>query len=220
MIKKIKELFINKIDLINIILSIAVTIFYAIFNRSILVFILYFLSVLYLFILVLLKKYKKLSVHLSTIVPYLLIVAIMNNCLYTFLESNSLQFWICIIISLILTFIICRICMKNVSVGKCIIVLIICIFIVDGDIMYANIVLDNQKETIIETEIKEKTESAQRMGTDYCLYFDIKDYNGKNYIDCGNSVSKKLYEKIEVGDKINIVIRKGFFDMAYYYIEW
>lgn len=164
--------------------------------------------------MLLIKKYKKININI-----YILIVPLLNFYAYNSLYNREKLLLLAVIISIISPIIVCKIFFNHISILKYITIFFMCFIFIIGNTMYMNNVLDNKKEIIMQTEIKEKIVGGSGIIRDYDLYFDIKNYNGKSYIDCYCSVSEKLYDSVKIGDKISIVIKRGFFNIPYYYIK-
>lgn len=81
----------------------------------------------------------------------------------------------------------------------------------------ANCTYDNSKPEIFETEVLEKSISkGRRRSTTY--YVKIAPW-GHHMDQEKVSISRAQYDELEVGDKIKIDLKKGLFNIPWYYIE-
>ncbi len=80
----------------------------------------------------------------------------------------------------------------------------------------ANCTYDYSKPTIYESEVLEKTISRGRRSTTY--YVEVAPW-GHHYDKERISVSGIQFAELNIGDKINIDLKKGLFNISWYYIE-
>ncbi len=80
----------------------------------------------------------------------------------------------------------------------------------------ANCTYDYSKPTIYESEVLEKTISRGRRSTTY--YVEVAQW-GHHYDKERISVSGIQFAELNMGDKINIDLKKGLFNISWYYIE-
>ncbi len=80
----------------------------------------------------------------------------------------------------------------------------------------ANCTYDYSEPTIYESEVLEKTISRGRRSTTY--YVEVAPW-GHHYDKERISVSGIQFAELNIGDKINIDLKKGLFNISWYYIE-
>ncbi|WP_462254589.1 hypothetical protein [Ferruginibacter sp.] len=80
----------------------------------------------------------------------------------------------------------------------------------------ANCTYDYSEPTIYESEVLEKTISRSRRSTTY--YVEVAPW-GHHYDKERISVSATQFAELNIGDKINIDLKKGLFNIPWYYIE-
>ena len=80
----------------------------------------------------------------------------------------------------------------------------------------ANCTYDYSEPTIYESEVLEKTISRSRRRTTY--YVEVAPW-GHHYDKERISVSAIQFAELNIGDKINIDLKKGLFNIPWYYIE-
>ena len=80
----------------------------------------------------------------------------------------------------------------------------------------ANCTFDNSEPTIYPTEVLEKRISKGRRSTTY--YVKIAPWG--HHLDKEEiSITASQYNELDIGDKINIDLKKGLFNIPWYYIE-
>jgi hypothetical protein len=80
----------------------------------------------------------------------------------------------------------------------------------------ANCTYDYSVPTVYETEVLNKKINKSRRSTTY--YVKVAPW-GHHYDQEEISVSRNQYDELELGDKIKIDLKKGLFDIPWYYIE-
>jgi hypothetical protein len=80
----------------------------------------------------------------------------------------------------------------------------------------ANCTYDYSVPTVYETEVLNKKINKSRRSTAY--YVKVAPW-GHHYDQEEISVSRNQYDELELGDKIKIDLKKGLFDIPWYYIE-
>lgn len=80
----------------------------------------------------------------------------------------------------------------------------------------ANCTYDYSEPTIYESEVLEKTISRGKRSTTY--YVEVAPW-GHHYDKERISVSGIQFAELNIGDKINIDLKKGLFNISWYYIE-
>lgn len=80
----------------------------------------------------------------------------------------------------------------------------------------ANCTFDNSKPVVYEAEVIDKRISRGRRHTSY--YIEVTPW-GHHYDKEEIMVSRIQYDEIIVGEKVNIDLKKGVFDIPWYYIE-
>ncbi|NCC86309.1 MAG: hypothetical protein EOM05_00370 [Clostridia bacterium] len=152
----------------------------------------------------------------------LLCIAI-SNCDYQVLSHSILLLFISSFIGMIITLFAYRedILNRSNDIIKMIIIFLIWSMTIFGTILYINKVFDTSKECIVSAKTIDKEVYAGResLSPDYSVY--VPQWTSEKVGDRKLSVDvpKDVYNEINIGDEINIGVKKGFFNISYYYFK-